>query len=370
MRLVSAAGTCVVVACFLIAGPSSASLRAKTDPQTKPVPKAKPAPRAKAVQKPAQKPAAEPVVVPSGCAPATASVFGTKEQTKISIEGKIYFLKTGANKLPDFGATKSEGSVWASEWNIPVRKFLDGFPGVTDRFEWFALDYNGSIYVPFDGAHGFRLGSDDGAILYLDGKPIIDNNGIHGWMTKTGTVELTKGDHDFRLSFFQGPRQYLGLQLWVTPPKGKEKIFRLQDFNRDLLAARDKLAVDETATEIRVKFGAEVLFDTGKYDLKQEATAALAQLADVLKSYPGYPIVIEGHTDSVGTPGSNQVLSENRAMAVKTWLVEKGGVTQACISTKGYGQTKPVDTNATAAGRQRNRRVEVRLLKPGTSTGT
>jgi outer membrane protein OmpA-like peptidoglycan-associated protein len=365
MRLASAAGVCVAVAAFSIAFPFPIGARTETAPQTASAPKPKPRPPAKPQAKPSSKPAAEPVVVPPGCASATASVFGTKEQTKVSLEGRIYFLKTGARALPDFDALKSEGSVWASEWNIPVRKFLNGFPGITDRFEWFALDYKGPIYVPVAGSYGFRLGSDDGGILYLDGKPVIDSDGIHGWRIKTGTVELTKGTHDFRLSFFQGPREYLGLQLWVTPPGGREKIFKLQDFNEDLLASRDRLAVDETATEIRVKFGAEVLFDTGKYDLKREATAALGQLADVLKGYPGYPIVIEGHTDSVGTPESNLVLSNNRAASVKTWLVEKGGVTEACISTKGYGQSRPIDTNATAAGRQKNRRVEVRLLKPG-----
>jgi len=343
----------VIVVALSMAGPASVQAQRGQAPKR--------APAATATQKAP----AEPVVVPPGCAVPMQSVFGTKEQTKVSIEGKIYFLETGANAIPkDFGALKSEGSVWASEWNILPRKFEEGFPGITDRFEWFALDYNGSIYVPVAGTYGFSLGSDDGSILFLDGKPVVNFDGTHGWGVKSGSVTLTTGAHDFRLSFFQGPRLYLGLQLWVTPPGGREKLFRLQDFNQDLLAARDRLKVDETETEIHVRLGAELLFDTGKYDIKREAVTALGQLADVLKSYPGHPIVIEGHTDSVGTRESNQVLSDNRAASVKRWLVETGGVAEACILTKGYGLTKPVDTNATAAGRQRNRRVEVRLLKP------
>ena len=123
------------------------------------------------------------------------------------------------------------------------------------------------------------------------------------------------------------------------------------------------LGVDETPTEIRVTFGAEVLFDTGKSELKPAATAALTQLAALLRSYPGYPIVIEGHTDSQGTPASNQTLSQNRALAVKTWLVQKGQVPDVCLITAGFGQTRPIAPNSTAAGRQQNRRVEVRLLK-------
>jgi outer membrane protein OmpA-like peptidoglycan-associated protein len=155
----------------------------------------------------------------------------------------------------------------------------------------------------------------------------------------------------------------IGLRLLVTQPGGKHVVFRLQDFNRALVESRDKLGVDETPTEIRVKFGAEVLFDTGKYELKPAATTALTQLAALLRSYPGFPIVIEGHTDSQGTPPSNQTLSQNRALAVKTWLVQKGNVPDGCLITAGFGQTRPIAPNSTAAGRQKNRRVEVRLLK-------
>lgn len=129
------------------------------------------------------------------------------------------------------------------------------------------------------------------------------------------------------------------------------------------VGGREPLDVIESETEIQISLGAEVLFDTGQYTLRPVATEALQKLATVLRSYPGLPMLIEGHTDSVGRPEANQVLSENRATAVKEWLVANGDVTADRISIKGHGQTEPVASNNTEDGRQKNRRVEVRLPK-------
>ena len=122
------------------------------------------------------------------------------------------------------------------------------------------------------------------------------------------------------------------------------------------------ISVRETETEIQVQLGSEVLFDTGKFDLKPEATSALEVLAALLTKRPASTIGIEGHTDSVGSTQSNQLLSENRARAVMQWLVAHG-ITAARITTTGFGSTAPVATNDTADGRQKNRRVEVRVQK-------
>ena len=122
------------------------------------------------------------------------------------------------------------------------------------------------------------------------------------------------------------------------------------------------LQVRESATEIQVQLGSEVLFDTGKFVLKPAATGTLKELAALLAKHSTSTIVIEGHTDSVGSPESNQLLSENRASAVKQWLVANG-IPASRITTKGFGSTAPVATNETADGRQKNRRVAVRVQK-------
>ncbi|MBI4463525.1 MAG: OmpA family protein [Acidobacteria bacterium] len=265
--------------------------------------------------------------------------------------------------LPDFSGMASQGSIYTARWDVPVRAFTEGFPGVTDRYEWFAIDYQGPIYVSKAGTYVFRLASDDGAILYLDGKEVVKLDGLHPYAWRLGKVDLTEGDHEFRLSYMQGPKYRLGLQLWVTPPGEKQKIFNLQDFSKAVKDSRDLLPVTEDDKEIRVNLGAEVLFDTGKYVLRPASTASLEKLAVLLKSYPGLPIMIEGHTDNVGTDESNQLLSENRAKAVEQWLTSSGQVPSGCITTRAFGETVPARPNDTAEGRQKNRRVEVRLQK-------
>jgi choice-of-anchor C domain-containing protein len=133
------------------------------------------------------------------------------------------------------------------------------------------------------------------------------------------------------------------------------------------LVADQEVKVTENEKEIEVTVGAEVLFATGKYEVRPAATAALSRVAEVIKSHPGLPIVIEGHTDSIGTVASNQVLSERRAKSVQEWLTAKGGVPADHITTKGYGRGKPAASNLTEEGRQKNRRVEIRILKTAAS---
>jgi outer membrane protein OmpA-like peptidoglycan-associated protein len=102
----------------------------------------------------------------------------------------------------------------------------------------------------------------------------------------------------------------------------------------------------------------DVLFDTGRYTLKPGAREKLAKVAGILLAYPGLNIEIDGYTDNVGGDAMNQTLSENRAGAVLSYLVEEG-VTTNSVSAKGYGNTLPVASNDNAAGRQENRRVEL-----------
>jgi choice-of-anchor C domain-containing protein len=129
------------------------------------------------------------------------------------------------------------------------------------------------------------------------------------------------------------------------------------------LDTRQPLSVVESEKEIQISLGAEVLFDSGRFALRPAAADALEKVAVLLKSYGNQPIAIAGHTDSVGRPEANQTLSENRATAVKEWLTSQGGVPADRISTRGHGQSQPAATNDTAEGRQKNRRVEIRIQK-------
>ncbi len=111
----------------------------------------------------------------------------------------------------------------------------------------------------------------------------------------------------------------------------------------------------------------DVLFDTARANLKPGAREKLARVSGILASHPGLRVEVEGHTDSVGTDDYNQKLSERRAESVRTYLVEQR-LPSASIAAQGLGETHPVATNDTAAGRQRNRRVE--LVVSGEAIGT
>jgi OOP family OmpA-OmpF porin len=102
-----------------------------------------------------------------------------------------------------------------------------------------------------------------------------------------------------------------------------------------------------------------ILFVTGKADLQPESRPVLKEIAGTLKQHADLKLLIEGHTDNVGTPASNLALSDARAAAVKAALIAQFGVDAARITTKGLGDTKPAAPNTTVAGRAQNRRVEV-----------
>jgi outer membrane protein OmpA-like peptidoglycan-associated protein len=124
----------------------------------------------------------------------------------------------------------------------------------------------------------------------------------------------------------------------------------LKQFNT-ILATRD------TARGLVVNLG-DVLFDTGKFDLRPAAKEALAKLSGIVLSHPGLRLEVEGHTDSVGSDDLNQKLSEQRAGAVRDYLVVQA-LNADSVSARGFGKTMPAATNDTAQGRQQNRRVEI-----------
>jgi outer membrane protein OmpA-like peptidoglycan-associated protein len=113
----------------------------------------------------------------------------------------------------------------------------------------------------------------------------------------------------------------------------------------------------------------DVLFTTGKATLFPGAIRTINKLAGFLNKYPDRNVLIEGHTDSVGSEEYNLGLSEKRADSVREQLVAEG-VSPERISTKGYGKKYPEASNDIPAGRQQNRRVEVVILKEGVKPET
>jgi len=104
------------------------------------------------------------------------------------------------------------------------------------------------------------------------------------------------------------------------------------------------------------------LFNSGKSSIKAESNQVLNDIVNILQEYPTAKFTVEGHTDSVGSEILNQRLSDSRANAVKKFLIEHG-VDQFRLAAIGYGESKPISSNATKAGRAENRRVEINLVK-------
>lgn len=103
-----------------------------------------------------------------------------------------------------------------------------------------------------------------------------------------------------------------------------------------------------------------IQFETGKAVIKKQSNGILDAVVKMMKENPNYKLIIEGHTDDVGDDQANMTLSQNRAEAVAKYLISNG-VDPLKVSATGYGETKPVDTNKTKAGKARNRRVELKV---------
>src|SRR5690348_3505509 len=156
--------------------------------------------------------------------------FGSTVVIPSGLRGLIYDLPPGQDSLPDFSTLRPVGAIYTTHLNVPPQDFSVGFPGVTNRFEWFAIDYSGRFWIEKPGRFHFRLTSDDGAKLYIDDKMLIDVDGIHPPVTATGRIKLDCGLHQIRVSYFQGPRLQVALQLSVSGGGKRSRLFDTDDF--------------------------------------------------------------------------------------------------------------------------------------------
>jgi outer membrane protein OmpA-like peptidoglycan-associated protein len=143
--------------------------------------------------------------------------------------------------------------------------------------------------------------------------------------------------------------------------KARKEIAERDAEARQLRMQNELARIAATRREERgliVTLSSGVFFDTGKSALKKGAQATLKRIADQLKGDSGVKVTVEGHTDNTGSAEKNQALSEKRAEAVRDYLVS-AGVPAERVTAVGKGETQPIATNKTAAGRQQNRRVEL-----------
>src|SRR6266478_4748968 len=106
--------------------------------------------------------------------------FGTTVVDSSGLQGRVYQLKPRTMMLPNFRHMHPVGSIYTTSLNVWPQSFDEGFPNITDQFEWFAIEYTGRFWMENSGHYRFSLLADDGAKLYLDNEVVIDNDGVHG----------------------------------------------------------------------------------------------------------------------------------------------------------------------------------------------
>lgn len=154
-----------------------------------------------------------------------------------------------------------------------------------------------------------------------------------------------------------------GKETWVQIQLTSGEELAVEEFWVDILekeAMKQDIEASAMFKEISEKgfIALYINFETGKSAIKSESLSIVDQMVQMLKEAPDLKISVQGHTDNTGTAAANQALSEQRAAALVKALTEKG-IDKSRLSSKGFGQTKPVADNASEDGKAKNRRVEI-----------
>ena len=229
--------------------------------------------------------------------------------------------------------------------HIPVKSFSPDGDGVNDlvSFEVKAKD-NVAINT-------WRL-----EILTGDGRSVKTFQGDEAppWRLAWDGID----DYYHKLS---PPGEYTAV-FSVSDRAGNWGMSETQKIDLELVPELKEVEVTEDKRRLVVTLTSKVLFDFDKFELKEISHSSLDEVVELLKAYPENKVKVEGHTDDMGTAEYNLQLSQLRSASVAKYLIQ-GGISISRIEIAGYGETKPVDSNATIQGRQQNRRVEIVILK-------
>lgn len=209
---------------------------------------------------------------------------------------------------------------------------------------WWCTPDGGGVYGNGGRPSSSANASDIPSGTFVDCRFTIDGQYVKAYVNQHRVGNLPNG------SVFRGDSLFLKI-----PGFGSEHPTLVTNIR---VAAGGKPLYDALAASGRVATHG-IYFASGSAQIQPESTPTLKEIGDMLKAHPDLNLTIEGHTDNVGSAAANQTLSEQRAAAVKTYLVSTLGIPATRLSTKGYGASKPVSPNTTAEGRQNNRRVEL-----------
>ncbi len=275
-------------------------------------------------------------------------------------------------------------------FSMPTKRNIPFFPGsvVSKGMKWGARGYevhrvkDEIIKVPLDVDYIFR------ETVFRDGVPIgvfevdykvdwsvgsskyfkrikINSSSEYNWNMLFGILSEYKENFDIMIEYIPGSYNYLstrhqGISVGTMEiiPIDVAKQYKLAGEIKEIL--KDAAVSPPENNEIKINIS-DILFDTGKTDIKPNYAELLKKLASKLREYPEVDIIVEGHTDDVGTREFNLKLSEDRARKVVSELI-RGGVKPDKISYVGYGPDRPMFPNTSDENRAKNRRVEIKVI--------
>jgi len=253
-----------------------------------------------------------------------------------------------------------------SDENLTIKRNKDGSGQYTNKVTGVTLQVNAQgegQYLDEKNKISFQIGADGTGIYkdenndttitigknnstYTQGNITIENNG-------DGSGTYNDKDKDLLI-------KNDGKGKAIITLKGKTTEVEAKPLEKNEKFPRLKMVPPVPSVEansLLITLDSGILFDVDKYDVRPEAKRALASLATVLKEADVKAFEVDGHTDSDASDEYNQVLSEKRANAVKDFLTSQGIVAE--ITIKGYGESRPIASNDTPEGKQKNRRVEI-----------
>jgi len=257
-----------------------------------------------------------------------------------------------------------------------VESYSDGDPSPIER----AAEPRAALGVPDfsddDNGGYVTLGCAGELVLAFEDNALVDVAGPDLYVFEIGPdTEPTAlavspdGSEWTRVGRISGGKAEIDLAAYVDPD-AEFRYAKLVDLKSACGSGEtpgaDIDAVGAIGSAQRIALDSAVLFDTGEYTLKPEAFAAIDDVLDAIGNRAETSVVVAGHTDAVGAESDNETLSRNRARAVADYLVGDSGFTQERVTLKAYGESRPVAGNDTAAGRARNRRVELTVRTPRT----
>ena len=153
-------------------------------------------------------------------------IFDTGAMPGHGLIGEVFVFGGPISRMPNFDRLLRVNTFITANLNVATRGYIIGFPmpDMPSVFENFAIRFRAELKIDTPGIYTFMLSSDDGSQFYINGKLVIDNDGIHATVSKQGTIKLDIGIHPVEIHYFQGPRYRIALQWFYQPPNSPRKI--------------------------------------------------------------------------------------------------------------------------------------------------